>query len=98
MKEQRTIGNIPLEAWIWLGAMLVLAMLPSGTSDHFSVCIPRALGLSWCWGCGVGESVGMALRGNLVESFSVHPMGPVAVVVLLFRLVQLLLHHHKLPR
>jgi hypothetical protein len=82
----------PLEALVWLGGLLTLA-LTEIDSSHFSICPLAATGWDFCPGCGLGESVALFFRGRLIESIEAHPFGPFAVFVLSFRIVNLTKHY-----
>ncbi len=89
MPKPLTSFHVPREAVIWALALVVLAVLPPGFNDHVSLCVPSLLGMDWCLGCGVGESIGLFLRGDVSGSFAAHPIGPIAVGVLIGRIVKL---------
>lgn len=86
------------EAILWTIALIVLALLPPGTNEHFTVCIPHLLGFSGCMGCGIGESVGYCLRGDIQASMHAHIVGPFAVVVIAARIATLVFRPHFLKR
>jgi len=57
--------------------------------DHTgtSLCMFHQLGIESCPGCGLGHSISAVLHGNLVLSFENHPLGIVAVLLLIFRII-----------
>lgn len=79
-----------LEAFIWILALLGLAVLGPWLDGKVSFCIPSALGLDFCWGCGLGRSISRAFHGDLAGSWSAHPAGLVAIPVLVYRIVTLI--------
>ncbi|MTI20304.1 DUF2752 domain-containing protein [Fulvivirga sp. RKSG066] len=83
------------EALIWLVALLVLAILDP-TRSHISICPLSLLALDFCPGCGLGHSIGYLFRGEFLLSFKTHPLGAVAVVLLLYRSASLLYKNYKL--
>jgi len=80
---------IPREAVIWITALVWLAMITPGAS-HFSICPIHLLGLSYCPGCGLGLSVSYLLHGQLAQSFEAHPLGTIALAVLVYRIITLI--------
>lgn len=77
-----------LELFIWIAALLLLAFLnPDG--NKVSLCPFHFLGFQYCPGCGLGRSIALLFRGRLAESFSMHPLGTFALVMIGFRIIQL---------
>jgi hypothetical protein len=81
---------IPWEAFFWLAALVALFVYDGHTQSHVSLCPFRAMGFSFCPGCGLGRSISLALHGELLLSFRMHPFGILAVVVLTARIIKLL--------
>lgn len=79
-----------LEAIIWIAGLLFLAFNNSNIDNHFSICPIKNLGFSFCPGCGLGESISHLFRLEIIESFSSHPLGLFAFVILLQRTIFLL--------
>jgi len=80
---------IGFEAAIWIGALLYLAFINNPAITHFSICPFHILGFGFCPGCGLGNSVSYILHGEILESFSVHPLGLFALIVLIARIIHL---------
>ena len=75
------------EAFIWLAALTWLALAdPSG--HHYSICPLHNLGFSFCPGCGLGRSIGYFFRLDPVSSFQAHPLGILAVILLIYRIIR----------
>ncbi|WP_016778292.1 DUF2752 domain-containing protein [Anaerophaga thermohalophila] len=79
-----------VEAFIWIGGLLSLAITDPSTSGHLSLCPLKNAGFDFCPGCGLGHSVSWLFRGNLTASFQSHPLGIPAVIILLARSFNLL--------
>lgn len=47
------------------------------------------LGAPCCPGCGLGHSISYMLHGNWQAAFKSHPLGPFAIIILLYRTFQL---------
>ena len=75
-----------LEAFIWLLALVLLAFMPVDAAGT-SLCMFHQLGIESCPGCGLGHSISAALHGDLVLSIDGHPLGIIAVVLLIFRII-----------
>lgn len=75
-----------LEAFIWLLALVLLAFMPVDATGT-SLCMFHHLGVESCPGCGLGHSISAALHGDLVLSIDGHPLGIIAVVLLIFRII-----------
>lgn len=86
----------PLEALIWLIALVGLAIYEPTSGDHVSFCILNNLGFTFCPGCGIGRSISHVLNGDFQASMAMHPMGILALPILLFRIVTLLINHYKI--
>jgi len=98
-----TVANyrIPFEAAFWLASIAVLGVL--GTlhsslftlhSSHVTLCVPTLLGFDGCIGCGLGHSIGLALRGDVEGSLWAHSFGIPALGILLYRSVSLIIRNN----
>lgn len=86
----KLIRKINLEALAWLIGLLYLALINPASANHFSFCIFKLLGFELCPGCGLGLSISFLLHGDFVNSFHAHPLGSIALVILIFRIFSLL--------
>jgi hypothetical protein len=91
----RRLDKFPVEAIVWIGGLIVVALSDPGVS-HFIICPLNNLGFDFCPGCGLGRSIGLLFRGELRESFAAHPLGIFAVIVLSYRIFQLSQNYLKL--
>lgn len=79
-----------MELSFWIAALLYLAMInPAGT--HFSFCLFKHLGISWCPGCGTGHSISYLLHGDIMKSVEFHWLGTFALLMIVYRILQLIL-------
>lgn len=83
------VKRFPFEALFWLAGLVILATLNPGIS-HFSICPLKNVGLNFCPGCGLGTSISLFFRGQIWESVTTHPLGIFAVIVLSFRIINLI--------
>jgi hypothetical protein len=74
------------EAFVWLLVLILLAFMAPDNSGP-SLCVFHHLGIDSCPGCGLGHSISSALHGHFEESFRWHPLGIIAIVVLVLRIV-----------
>ncbi|MCO6465182.1 MAG: DUF2752 domain-containing protein [Bradyrhizobiaceae bacterium] len=93
MLKPPTSVRLNREALFWVLALVVLVVLPPGSNEHFTFCVPSMLGIDVCPGCGIGQSIGYFLRGNVHESLHAHPLGAFAVIVLVARVLSLTTRH-----
>jgi hypothetical protein len=82
------------EAIVWIAALLFLFFLVPGAS-HFSLCPLANLGLDFCPGCGIGRSIHHAMWLDFAGSFASHPLGIMALLIIIYRIIQLLIKSHK---
>jgi hypothetical protein len=82
--------SFPIEAFIWLVGVGLLAFLDPVKETHFTICPFANLGFEFCPGCGLGRSISLLFRGDFLKSFQTHPLGLFAVIVLASRIVNLL--------
>lgn len=76
--------------WVFaLAALGVASPEEYGHVHHFSLCPLASLGISWCPGCGLGRSIVQLLHGNFAESWKHHWFGVPALLILLYRIVEL---------
>lgn len=80
------------ELTVWITALISLAVMQP-SDDHFSFCIFHFFGIDFCPGCGLGHSISYLFHGDLSGSFSAHPLGIFAVIILLFRISRLIQLH-----
>lgn len=78
------------ELLVWSLALIMLACMNPAAEQHFSLCIFKWMGISFCPGCGLGHSISWLFRGEIIKSWQAHPLGIFAVVVLLHRIYMLI--------
>jgi hypothetical protein len=91
----KVIFKFPLEAIIWILGLLFLALYHPVHQEHMSICIFHNLGFKYCPGCGLGRSVSFLLHGDITSSLKAHPLGIAAVLILVYRIIQLLIDFSK---
>ncbi|MFC2124273.1 DUF2752 domain-containing protein [Bacteroidota bacterium] len=86
---------IPLEAAIWIAALGLLIFNDPGNTLTSSICPFHNIGLDFCPGCGLGTSISYAFRGQFEASFGSHPLGIIAILILISRIFTLLKRSYK---
>jgi hypothetical protein len=74
----------------WSAALLYLGFSNFGNEIHFSFCPLHNLGISFCPGCGIGRAISFTLHGEFIRAFHAHWFGPVATVIIIFRILELI--------
>lgn len=75
------------EAFIWIAALLFFAFRQPGPA-HYTICPLKNLGFHFCPGCGLGTSITYFFHMDFRASFETHPLGIPAVILLIFRSMQ----------
>lgn len=75
------------ELFFWLIALVLL--YTADLHSDFTLCIPSHLGLTNCWGCGIGHSITAAMHGDFVASWNYHWLGIFALGVILWHIAKL---------
>jgi hypothetical protein len=73
------------ELLFWSTALVLLFFMKVDTTAP-SLCIFRCLNIDHCPGCGLGHAIHEALHLQLSSSFHYHPLGIVAVLIILNRI------------
>lgn len=82
------------ELSFWVIAIIYLAII-NPTQEHFSFCLLKQIGISWCPGCGIGRSIAYLLHGNIIKSFETHILGTFALIIIVYRISQLINNIYK---
>lgn len=83
------------EAVMWLSGVAALALMSPEGEHLFSFCP-----FSWMWergcpGCGLGHGIAYLFRGEWQASWNAHPLALPALILLLWRSVQLLRRQYR---
>ncbi len=73
-----------LEGFVWITGLVLMAVM-SPQNTHASLCPLKMVNSGFCPGCGLGHSIAWLFRGDVIQSFEAHPLGILAVAVLLWR-------------
>ena len=86
----RVMEVLRREEFVWGVGLLSLALIDPTNEQHWTLCPIKFLGWDWCPGCGLGRSISFLFRGDVQSSFEAHPLGIIALLILLVRIIQLL--------
>jgi hypothetical protein len=78
------------ELAFWIAAIVSLAFTDPAGLAHFSLCPLKALGITWCPGCGLGHSISYLFHGDINNSLHAHWLGIPAIVIILYRIYTLM--------
>lgn len=82
------------EVFIWSGALVALFFM-NPVTDETSLCLFKAMGISWCPGCGLGHAMHYALHLNFSASWNEHILGIPATIILLYQIFKLIYINNK---
>ena len=81
--------NTYFEIIVWTSTIILLFLFDPAQQSHYSFCLFRNLGIKFCPGCGLGHSISYLLHGHLNASINAHPLGIIALPVILYRIFTL---------
>ncbi|WP_224750993.1 DUF2752 domain-containing protein [Mucilaginibacter pankratovii] len=85
----KKLFNKYFELVFWITAMVCLAFNNPANHSHFSLCPFKAMGFTWCPGCGLGHSISWLFRGDIINSFHAHWLGIPAALGIFYRIYTL---------
>jgi len=91
----RILKLIGLEAAIWIFGLVYLVFINDPQSTHFTICPLANLGIDFCPGCGLGNSISFLFRGDLTSSFHTHPLGIFALIIITFRIISIIKNNRR---
>lgn len=83
------LHSLDRELFCWVGALLFI-FFSDPNASHFSLCLFKYAGFNYCPGCGIGHAITFLLHGELIKSLNAHPLGIFALIIILFRIYQLI--------
>ena len=84
------------EAIAWSCGLILLAFMNPAARGEESLCLFHQLGIPFCPGCGLGHSISWFFHGNIAASLAAHPLGIVAVFILLHRIYSIIVTKKQL--
>jgi hypothetical protein len=90
MKQANKLFSKYFELLFWTAALISLALSDPSKPGQYSLCPFKAMGFTWCPGCGLGHSISWLLHGNLTNSWHAHWLGIPALCIILYRIYSLL--------
>ena len=86
-----------LEAWIWICGLIALGAMDPYSNRHFTIFLPDLLFDIKSPGYGLGHSISFLFRGDLYQSLESHYMGPLAVMIIVHRVLHLFFKQPPVP-
>lgn len=81
--------RLPLELLFWVAALVALAATNPHEPGLIELCVFKWFGLPRCPGCGLGHAIAHLFHGEWALSFQAHPLGGLALVLLIGRILTL---------
>lgn len=92
---KKYVKAVPLEAWMWIGALLYLVFVNPYKTQSFTFCPFHNMGIEHCPGCGLGRSISFIYHGDIIHSFGAHPLGIFALIVIIYRIIDLIRNKYQ---
>jgi len=89
-------SSIGFEAIIWTFGLLYLAFIHSPGEAHFTICPLANLGIKFCPGCGLGNSISFLFSGDFFLSFQSHPLGAIALIIIFIRIITIIKNNRRM--
>lgn len=86
----RIYSIVGLEAFIWIFSLIYLMLINVPSVYHFTICPLANLGIDFCPGCGLGNSISYLFMGDISASLNSHPLGIIALPIILIRIISLI--------
>jgi hypothetical protein len=83
------------EGTIWVLALFYLAFFVNPGETHLTICPLANIGIDYCPGCGLGNSISYIFNGEIINSFNSHPLGLLAVSIILYRIISIYLKNRR---
>ncbi|MES2377029.1 MAG: DUF2752 domain-containing protein [Bacteroidota bacterium] len=74
------------ELIFWIAALIALAIANPAAESQYSLCPFKAIGITWCPGCGIGHAISWLFHGDLVRSWHAHWLGVPALIIIGYRI------------
>ena len=86
---------IGFEAFVWISGLAYLLLCHSPGETHFTICPLAIIGIDFCPGCGLGNSISYLFNGDFVSSFQSHPLGIFALIIISIRIFSLIKNNRR---
>jgi len=94
-KIKAVLRIIEWEALYWIAGMVYLVTVNPYQVQKFTLCPFHNLGIGFCPGCGLGRSISFLFHGDFIHSISAHPLGIIAFILIITRIVKLIDRSYK---
>jgi hypothetical protein len=92
---QKFIFFVGLEATVWTIGLVFLILIHNPAETHFTICPLANLGIDFCPGCGLGNSISYLFRGDFTSSIHSHPLGIFAIIIITFRIISIIKNNRR---
>ncbi|ACU58148.1 hypothetical protein Cpin_0650 [Chitinophaga pinensis DSM 2588] len=89
MQIKAYIQRLNFELFVWPTALILLYIMDPHNNNGPGFCVFKRIGVPWCPGCGLGHSISFLLHGEWKAAFQSHFLGPFALLILVYRTIQL---------
>lgn len=94
-KLKKIWSLIGFEASVWILGLVYLLLIHIPGESHFTICPLSNLGFEFCPGCGLGNSISYIFRGDFITSFHSHPLGIFALLIISFRIINIIKNNRR---
>jgi len=92
---QKIWSIIGFEAAVWILGLLFLIFIHIPGETHFTICPLANIGIDFCPGCGLGNSISYLFKGDFNESFHAHPLGFFALIIITLRIITIIKNNRR---
>jgi hypothetical protein len=94
-KIKKLWSLIGFEASVWILGLAYLLLIHSPGETHFTICPLANLGIDFCPGCGLGNSISYIFKGDFIASFQSHPIGISALLIITLRIITIIKNNRR---
>ncbi|CAN5244625.1 hypothetical protein BH23BAC3_BH23BAC3_01010 [soil metagenome] len=84
--------------WLVLSSGLVLMAFIDPADNKSTLCLFEFIGINFCPGEGFGRSIALVFRGEILESFQMHPLGLPGITIIAHRIVSIFKRNRSLTK
>jgi len=84
--------------WVFLASGLLALMITEPFGYSKSLCLIETAGFSFCPGSGLGTSISLFFKGDILSSFQTHPAGIPAVFIISGRIGSILYRNQQINK
>lgn len=84
-----------IEMFFWIAGLIYLMLINPYAQGHLDLCLFQFYGIDKCPGCGLGKSISFIFHGDIIHSIQEHPIGFIALVLIIIRVITLFFKSKK---